>query len=148
MALQILERGPVAALEHERGALTILDRALAAATGHAPKLVGPSGEEIDLPASVFHVLRQVVDAMARDQAIAVVPLHKQVTTQQAADILNVSRPYLVQLLNAGAIPFMKTGTHRRIRFDDLMEYKRQRDAERKEHLNRLPQMGQEMGAYF
>lgn len=148
MALPVLERGPVAALEHERGMLAMLERALVAAAGHAPRLVGPNGEETELPESVFHVLRQVVDAMARDQAVTVVPVHKQLTTQRAADILNVSRPYLVRLLNAGEIPFTKTGTHRRIRFDDLMAYKRRRDAERKEHLNRLTEMGQELGAYF
>ncbi len=147
MPMAVLERGTVAALEHERSTVAMLDRLFADEHDRSPRLIGPGGEEIELPETVFHVLRQVVHAMARDQAVSVVPLHKQLTTQQAADLLNVSRPYLVQLLNAGEIPFTKTGTHRRIRFDDLLAYKQRRDEDRQTGLDRLSRMGQEMGLY-
>ena len=133
---------------HDRDVLVALDRLLAAGPAGAPRLLGPNGEQTELPEAVVHVLRQVVQAMARDHAVAVVPVHKQLTTQQAADLLNVSRPYLVQLLDAGELPSTKTGTHRRIRLDDLMVYKRRRDAERRAALTRLTQMGQATGHYL
>lgn len=147
MALPVLEHGPMAVPEHERDALALLDHLLETERGDSPKLIGPRGEEIELPETVVRILRAVVHAMAQDHAVAVVPVHKQLTTQQAADLLNVSRPYLVHLLDAGEIPHVKTGTHRRIRFDDLMAYKQRRDAERQVGLNRLSQLGQDMGLY-
>jgi excisionase family DNA binding protein len=72
------------------------------------------------------------------------------TTQEAAELLNISRPYLVKLLDVGTIPFERPeglGSHRRIRFEDLMEYKHKRSAERKQQLKRLTQLSQETGFY-
>lgn len=74
-------------------------------------------------------------------------MHKELTTGEAADILNVSRQYLVELLETGAIPFTKAGTHRRIRFGDLMDYKERRDANRREGLSRLTKKSQKLGLY-
>ena len=71
----------------------------------------------------------------------------ELTTQQAADMLNVSRPFLVKLLEEGKMPFTKTGTHRRVLFTDLMEYKQRRNAKRRETLAVITQLGQEMGDY-
>ena len=147
MTLPLREPSPVAVPEHERDVLVMLDHLLETERGDPPKLIGPRGGEIELPETVVQILRQVVHAMAQDHAVAIVPVHKQLTTQQAADLLNVSRPYLVHLLNAGEIPFVKTGTHRRIRLDDLMAYKQRRDAERQVGLDRLTQLGQDMGLY-
>jgi excisionase family DNA binding protein len=112
-----------------------------------PKLVGPRGEEIILPKSIFHVLQQIVFHMMHGRAITVVPINKELTTQEAANLLNVSRPYLVRLLEDGHIPFIKVGTHRRIRFSDLMTYKKQRDSKRTQGLAELTQMSQEFGLY-
>lgn len=84
-----------------------------------PKLVGPQGEEIILPQSVFRVLQRIVFHMMLGRAITIVPINKELSTQEAADMLNVSRPYLIKLLEEGHIPFNKVGTHRRIRFSDL-----------------------------
>ncbi len=81
------------------------------------------------------------------RAIFIVPGNKELTTQEAADILNVSRPYLVKLLERGEIPFIKLGTHRRIRFSDLMRYKKRRDAERERALGEIARMSQELGMY-
>jgi excisionase family DNA binding protein len=145
----VLERGPVAASESERPSLEkmewVFEEAQQEGAQGTPVLLGPSGERIELPESVFTVLRQLVHHLAQGRVVMVVPVNKELTTQEAADILNVSRPYLVKLLDEGKIPFVKTGTHRRIQFADLMAYKRIRDAERKQGLARLTQLGQELG---
>ena len=96
---------------------------------------------------MLRLVHDLAHMLARGQAVALVPAHKQLTTQQAADILNVSRPYLVQLLDRGEIPYTKKTTHRRIRFDDPMAYKRRRDAERFEGLRELTRMSEELGLY-
>lgn len=112
-----------------------------------PRLVSLAGEEISLPEPVFHLLRQLVHDLAQGNSVTIVPVHKELTTQEAADILNVSRQYLVELLSAGAIPFTLVGKHRRIRFGDLMDYKECRDASRREGLSRLTKKSQKLGLY-
>jgi excisionase family DNA binding protein len=148
MALAAVKHGPVAAPEHERDALVALDRLLETEGDDTPKLIGSDGEKIELPETVVRALRQVVHAMARDRAVTVVPVDKQLTTQQAADVLNVSRPYLIQLLDEGELPHTKTGTHRRIRLDDVMAYRERRDRERMAALDYLSALGQATGKYF
>lgn len=111
------------------------------------KLVGANGKVITIPESVYEVLRQVVHAMALGQAISIAPQEQEMTTQQAADILNVSRPYLIKLLEQGEIPCIKVGTHRRIRHQDLISYKQQRDTKRSNLLDELIQESQDMGFY-
>lgn len=115
----------------------------------APKcqLVGPKGESIDLPESVFYVLERVVEVLARGDSITVVPVGREVTTQQAADLLNVSRQYLVRLLDEGRIAFRKTGKHRRLRIEDVLAFKEKRDEERRAGVRVLSQMTQEFGGY-
>lgn len=111
------------------------------------KLVGANGEEIYIPESVYQLLRQVVQAMESGQAIHIVPQDREMTTQQAADFLNVSRPFLIKLLEKQEIPYIKVGTHRRIRFQDLITYKQQRDSKRREGLKEITQFLQNEGFY-
>jgi excisionase family DNA binding protein len=139
-------REPIAATDSERPALSRIGDILGN-VNRVPKLVDPDGEEIELPKSVFQVLRQLVYHLAHDRVVTVVPVNKELTTQEAANILNVSRPYLIKLLEQGDIPFTKTGTHRRIQFSDLMEYKKHRDSERRKGLAELTQLSQELGLY-
>lgn len=115
--------------------------------GSQPKLVGANGEEITLPDSVYQVLRKVVGAMVSGKVISIAFQDQQMTTQQAADFLNVSRPHLIKLLEQGEIPFIKVGTHRRVCFEDLVNYKQQRDIKRREGLKQLTQFLQDEGFY-
>jgi excisionase family DNA binding protein len=83
--------------------------------------------------------------LAIGNTVKVVPVHAELTSQEAANLLNVSRPHLVKMLEEGAIPFTKTGRHRRIRFSDLMAFKKRRDEESQEAMESLAQQAQELG---
>ncbi|MGO4762582.1 helix-turn-helix domain-containing protein [Cupriavidus sp. 2KB_3] len=79
--------------------------------------------QIELPTSALRLLLDILAELANGNAVKIVPVHAELTTQEAADILNVSRPHLVKLLEDGVLPFHRTGKHRRVRFADLMAYK-------------------------
>jgi excisionase family DNA binding protein len=123
-----------------------LDEELAQNQGVA-KLVTPQGSEIRLPHSILKVLMEVVHEMARGNAVRVMPIHAELTTQQAAELLNVSRPFLVSLLEQGEIKYRKVGTHRRILLEDLLVYKDRRDRERLSALDELAKEDQRLGLY-
>jgi excisionase family DNA binding protein len=139
-------REPIEASESEKPALNKMEGVLKD-DQCMPMLVGPHNERIPLPRSVFYILQQIVFHMMQGRAITIVPVDKELTTQQAADILNVSRPYLVRLLEEKKIPFFKVGSHRRIRFKDVMDYKKKRDTERTLGLAELTRLSQEFGLY-
>jgi excisionase family DNA binding protein len=111
------------------------------------KLIGPHGETTSIPESVFYVLERVAEVLARGDAITVVPVGKELTTQQSADLLNVSRQYLVRLLDEGRIPYTKTGKHRRLRIEDVLTFKARRDKERGVALDELTAMSEDVGGY-
>jgi excisionase family DNA binding protein len=144
---------PVAAPPEQQAEVAELFRALEK-MAHPPKrrapkcqLVGPNGETIALPASVFYVLERVAEVLARGDSITVVPVGREMTTQQAADLVNVSRQYLVRLLDEGRIAFRKTGKHRRLRIEDVLEFKNKRDKDRRAGLRELSQITQAFGGY-
>ncbi len=95
------------------------------------------GNDLVLPRQALALLRDLLVEMAQGNAVTIVPTHAELTTQEAANILNVSRPHLVKLLEEGVIPFSRTGTHRRIRYQDLMSYRAQRNQESKAALDEL-----------
>ncbi len=104
---------------------------------------GP-GETVVIPASAIRLLVRVLSEMAQGNAVTLIPVHAELTTQQAADILNVSRPFLVKLLDEGQLPCRKVGTQRRILYSDLMAYKRQTEQQRLEVLEELAAQAQEL----
>lgn len=144
---------PVSAPPEQQAQVVALSRALEGMAQptkrRAPRcqLVGPTGESIALPESVFYVLERVAEVLARGDSITVVPVGREVTTQQAADLLNVSRQYLVRLLDEGRIAFRKTGKHRRLRIEDVLLFKETRDKDRRAGLRELSRMTQELGGY-
>ncbi|MBG0815489.1 helix-turn-helix domain-containing protein [Planomonospora sp. ID82291] len=123
---------------------------LAALVEHSAEdavLVGPGGEQVQLPHQVYEVLVQVVEAMAAGRAITIVPSAQRLTTQEAADLLGISRPTLVRLLEEGEIPFEQPGRHRRIRLEDVLDYQRRRRSERRELLNEMIRRTEDLGLY-
>lgn len=100
-----------------------------------------------LPKSIREALRRAVRQMAGGAAVALVPLQRELSTQQAADLLNVPKPFLIKLLDEGAIPHARRHAHRRVRLDDVIAYKRRRDAERRAALSELTALAEEYGDY-
>jgi excisionase family DNA binding protein len=108
-------------------------------------LVSTEGARLTLPPRVFDILARVVEEMARGNVVSIVPVHHELTTQEAADLLNVSRPHVVKLLENGEIPFHLVGTHRRVRFYDVMAYREKRTARRRTALRELAEENAKLG---
>jgi excisionase family DNA binding protein len=113
-------------------------------------VIGPDVDEepVELPGSAFDALKAVVEAMANGQTIMLMPHGKELTTQEAADLLRVSRPHLIKLCDSGVLPYHRVGTHRRLRIEDVIEYREKRAGERREHLRELSRLSQQVeGGY-
>ena len=100
---------------------------------------------VKLPATAVRLLVRILEEMAHGNAVTLLPVRAELTTQEAADMLNISRPSLIQLLNEGKIDYRRVGTHRRVRFDGLMKYKRYAEAARRAALAELAAYDQELG---
>ena len=112
-----------------------------------PALVDVDGTRLEVPDPVFEALVQVATAMAHGQGVTVIPLSALLTTQEAADLLGVSRPTLVRLLSDGEIAYEQRGRHRRILLSDLLTYQDKMRRERRESLDRMAENGQAAGLY-
>ena len=106
---------------------------------------GSETEIIELPAVAVHFLMEILRQMALGNAVTVLPIHAELTTQKAADLLNVSRPFLVKLIENGKIPHRKVGTHRRVLAKDVLAFQAENEAARKKTLDELASYDQELG---
>ncbi len=108
------------------------------------KMAVKNGETLEIPTSMAHMILDMLEQTANGKAVTIIPFNTEMTTQQAADFLNVSRPFFIQLLEKNQIPFYKVGTHRRIHFKDVLNYKTTIDNKRRETLNALAKQAQEL----
>jgi len=106
---------------------------------------GDEGEAVVVPTSAVRLFLHLLTEMSQGNSVCLIPTHAELTTQQAADLLNVSRPYVVKLLDEGKIPSRTVGKYRRVRFDDLMAYKRKDDDARLKVLEELSALDQQLG---
>lgn len=136
--------------ESVRAAAEALERVQAYLREHpegpaAVRLADDDGEQLVVPRVAVELLARILAHMASGRAVSVVPAHAELTTQQAAELLNVSRPYLIGLLDAGEIEYRKVGTHRRIQAGSLLAYKHRDDARRRTAADELAVLAQDMG---
>lgn len=129
-----VEQADAAATALARGRVVVLPR-------------GRKGEPVEVPASVVRVLAEVLDHARRGEAVRVVADHEEISTQQAADLLNVSRPYLVRLVDRGEIPSRKVGSRRRLKVSDVLLYREVDHARRLDAVKALAAEAQELGTY-
>ena len=131
--------------EHDAELAATASRALARASKDSLSVRLENGEELLLPKAATRLLSHLLMEMGQGNAVTIIPIHAELTTQQAADYLNVSRPFFISLLESGAIAFHRVGTHRRVRFADLSQYKEQSDNQRRAALDALAALAQEEG---
>jgi excisionase family DNA binding protein len=115
----------------------VLDEAGLGTPATRPALVAASGERLELPESMYDVLRQVADALSKGMGVSVAPLSAMLTTQEAADYLGISRPTLVRILERGEMPMEKPGRHRFVRLKDLVKYSNRMKEQRQAALEQL-----------
>ncbi|HEX6076532.1 MAG TPA: helix-turn-helix domain-containing protein [Micromonosporaceae bacterium] len=111
------------------------------------RLVGPDGSQIDIPDELYGLLRDVVTAMSHGLAISIAPHNTMLTTQEGADLLNISRPTLVRLLTDGEIPHTMRGRHRRVMLRDILEYRERTRRERRQVLDQMATDAEDDGLY-
>ncbi len=104
-------------------------------------------KSVQLPPLALNLLMYALQQMANGNSLAITPIHTEMTTQEAADLLKVSRPYFIKLLDAKKIPFHKVGTHRKVHYQDVMRYKEQLYAARRKVLDELANESQKLGLY-
>ena len=119
--------------------------ALIEGTGPVPARFGAGDETVDIPTPAVRLLKGILEQMAHGNGVALTPLHAELTTRQAAELLQVSRTHLVQLLDDGRIPCRKVGAHRRVRSEDILAYRHQTEARRRKALDELTARDQELG---
>jgi len=143
---EILERpGTVVPSVQDSELASVASRALARSSKDTLTVHLENGEELILPKAVTQLLSHLLTEMGQGNAVTMIPIHAELTTQEAADLLNVSRPFLVKLLKEDQIPHHMVGTHRRVRFADLTAYKAQFEKRRRSAMDELAAQSQSLG---
>lgn len=145
------EPEPIRADAEETSLLELLRGALEApgARSSDARLLSADGQPLELPESAYRVLVEAVRELADGNAVAVLPVRAELTTQEAADLLGVSRPYLIKLIEEGALPCTLTaGNHRRLRLSDVLAYRRVRDQERRAALDEMSAEAERLGLRY
>ncbi|MCD0453747.1 helix-turn-helix domain-containing protein [Actinocorallia sp. API 0066] len=144
-----LEPGKVNAQEAARAVRRIKDYlATHPGTGDIRVTGELAGDEaLVLPRDAVTMLAYILTQLAEGRGVTAIPNHAELTTRQAAEVLNVSRPYLIGLLDAGKIPHRLVGRHRRVRFEDLMAYKQRTDTESRQAADALISLTEDLDLY-
>jgi excisionase family DNA binding protein len=140
----VAEAGDV---ELARDALRLVDEALTESTSDGPVTLTVAGAAADVvvPKTVVGLLSRILANLANGEGVAVIPVDRELSTQKAADMLNVSRPFLIRLLEEGRIDFRLVGTHRRVKTASLLRYLSQDEAERRSAADELSRMTKDLG---
>ena len=128
--------------------LALIERALARSVdGSGVRLVDAGGATVAVPAELADALAMIVTHLKAGHGVTVAPMHAELTTVEAAELLNVRRPHLVKLLDGGAMAFRMVGTHRRVRLADVLAYRDRHDAIARDALDELTKQAEELGLY-
>jgi excisionase family DNA binding protein len=140
-----LPGAPVVPDETDSELAATASRELARASKASISVRLEDGTDLQLPKAVTPLLVRILTEMAQGNAVTLIPLHAELTTQEAANLLNVSRPFLNKMLERGEIQFHKVGTHRRIKFSDLENYRQKRERERSAAMQALADQAEDLG---
>ena len=127
--------------------LATLERVLARGRGKSAHLTGFDGHRIEIPGDLGEALLLIVQQLRTGNGVSIAAMRAEVTTAEAAQLLNVSRPFVVKLLETGAMPFRKVGTHRRVKLVDVLEYRDRQDAIANAALEDMVRQAEEHGLY-
>lgn len=142
--MALVSHEPISLPETEQSSVEKLEHLL---EGGVPSLVASSGEKIKLPGTVYQVLKRAVELMAAGKAVTLIPDNQAITTQRAAGILGMSRPFFIKLLETGVMAHHRVGNQRRVYLRDVLQYAHKREQERQAALNRLSRHALETGLY-
>jgi len=148
-SISSIDAGDVDAEIAERAARRIRDYLEGHPDDDLIEALGETGgaDALAIPRPTAIMFAQILDLLGQGCGVQIIPKEVELSTQQAAGVLNVSRPYLIGLLESGKIPFRRVGRHRRITFENLMEYKRRDDLERRAAADDLAALSEELGLY-
>lgn len=127
--------------------LAILERALVKKRGKTARLTGFDGHRIEIPSDLVDALLLIVQQLKTGHGVSIAALRAEITTAEAAELLNVSRPFVIKLLESGVMPFRKVGTHRRVRLVDVLEYRDRQDAVASAALDEMVRQAEKHGLH-